>query len=286
MDAAARALAVSAFALTSFGLAHTAAQAQPYSNNGYIQQPAAPAGDATTVYGGGTGYGQSAPPPYAQPAPYAPAPVPAPPPPAAPAQTAPDLVQVMQNAGQFQTFLQLADVAGFTDALHRGGPYTVLAPTEAAFRRLPQGTVANMLNSKSFAISFVRFHLLQGEVRVADMLRGSQALRTLQGNVLQVATRDGRLTLNGAAVIEPDLVAQNGIVQGLAAFTLPVYPGALEGQREPGAGGQPGAQGTVAPLVAPPVAPPPPPTPPEIVPTPPKTEPYPPPGSAGPTFYR
>jgi uncharacterized surface protein with fasciclin (FAS1) repeats len=260
-------------------------------------------GDSTSVYGGQVqqpSYGQSPPPlPYSQPVanpsyespgaydgpppPRSSAPPPqseyTPPPSQAPA--APDLVQVMQKAGQFSTFLQLADVAGYTDALHRGGPYTVFAPTDAAFQRLPPGTVRNMLNSRTTAISFVRFHIVKGKLRVADLLRAAAPVQTLQGNTLQIGRGDGHVTLNGAAIIAPDEVANNGVVQGLNAFLLPVYPGAREGQREPDQG-QP-ADGTGAPPAAVQPAAPPPPT---VVPTPPKTGAYPPGSSGGPAYYR
>jgi uncharacterized surface protein with fasciclin (FAS1) repeats len=252
-------------------------------------------GDSTSVYGGGPqpSYGQSAPMPYSPPTPnpgYAPpttygappppspsAPPPqseyAPPPP--PAQSGPDLVQAMQASGQFSVFLQLADIAGFTDALHRGGPYTVFAPTDGAFQRLPQGTVRNMLNSRSTAISFIRFHLASGTIRVADLVRATQPVQTLQGNTLQIGRGNDHVTLNGAAIIAPDMAASNGIVQGLNAFLLPVYPGALEGQQQPDAG-QTGADGG-----SPAMAPPPP-----VMATPPKTGSYP-PGSGGePAYYR
>lgn len=267
---------------------------------GFAQDAYSPyQGDSTSVYGGGVqpSYGQSAPTPYSQPTPnrnYAPPaaydgpPSPgssAPPPqrgyapPPSQAQTAPDLVQTMQQAGQFSTFLQLADIAGFTDALHRGGPYTVFAPTDAAFQRLPQGTIRNLLNSRSTAISFVRFHLSSGTIRVTDLVRAAEPVRTLQGNTLQIGRGSNHVTLNGAAIIAPDLAANNGVIQGLNAFLLPVYPGALEGQREPDAG-QVGAGSGQSPAAAPPPPPPP------VMPTPPKTGAYPPGSSGGPAYYR
>jgi uncharacterized surface protein with fasciclin (FAS1) repeats len=270
---------------------------------GFAQSPYSPyQGDATSVYGGEApqpSYGQSAPPlPYSPPVAnpdYAPpaaydGPPPygqsAPPPqseyapPASQAPAGPDLVQAMQQAGQFSTFLQLADVAGFTDALHRGGPYTVFAPTDAAFQRLPQGTIRNMLNSRSTAISFVRFHLAAGTIRVADLVRAAAPVRTLQGNTLQIGRGNNHVTLNGASIIAPDLAADNGIVQGINAFLLPVYPGALEGQPEPNPGQAGAGSG------APPAATPPPPAPAPVMPTPPKTGAYPPGGSGGPAYYR
>jgi uncharacterized surface protein with fasciclin (FAS1) repeats len=144
----------------------------------------------------------------------------------------------MQAMGQFQTFLKMADVAGFTDALNRGGPYTVFAPTDAAFTRLPPGTVANMLRNQAFVISFVRFHMVPGQIRTADMARPSQPLQTLQGNVLDIGTRGGQITVNGAAIVLPDRPASNGMIQGLTAFALPVYPsyGPGAGQTAPGGG--------------------------------------------------
>jgi uncharacterized surface protein with fasciclin (FAS1) repeats len=257
-------------------------------------------GDATSVYGGRVqpSYGQGAPMPYSPPTPnpdYAPPAAydgPPPPSPSGPppqgayapspsqAPAGPDLVQAMQQAGQFSVFLQLADVAGFTDALHRGGPYTVFAPTDAAFQRLPQGTIRNMLNSRSTAISFVRFHLASGTIRVADLVRAAEPVRTLQGNTLQIGRGDNHVTLNGAAIVAPDLAADNGIVQGLNAFLLPVYPGAQEGQPEPNAS-QAGPGGSTSPAMAPPPPPPPP-----VMPTPPKTGSYPPGSSGGPAYYR
>lgn len=278
-------------------------------------------GDSTTVYGGGTpapysrspsydeapppyaGPGYTAPPPYAGPPqpyaaptpppdyaspPYAAPPQPyaapatdrAPPPPAA-STAGQDLVQTMQDSGQYGTFLQLADAAGFTDALHRGGPYTVFAPTDAAFQRLPQGTVRNMLNSRGTAISFVRFHIVQGTLRVTDLLSAGQPLQTLQGNTLQIGRSTGHVTVNGAAVIAPDLVAANGVVQGLSAFALPVYPGALEGRQEPEHG-----QNSPAPTPGGSTPPAPVPSAPPAMPTPPKTGAYPPADPGGPAYYR
>ena len=232
---------------------------------GYIQGPGgygAPPPDAssTTVYGGPANPdqppppppplynsgGRSMPPPYAQAPGYGAPPSPPPPPPAydpaaapaAQAQSGPNLTEALQAAGQFRTFLQIADVAGYIDALNRGGPYTVFAPTDAAFTRLPPGTVANMLRNQAFVISFVRFHMVPGQIRTADMARPSQPLQTLQGNVLDIGTRGGQITVNGAAIVLPDHPASNGMIQGLAAFALPVYPsyGPGAGQTAPGGG--------------------------------------------------
>ena len=198
-------------------------------------QPAAPDSSSTTVFGGtGGGYGAAPPPPP-------PPPPPAPAPPVAEAPKGPSLVEAMGAAGQFRTFLQVADIAGFTDALNRGGPYTVFAPTDTAFARLPQGTVNNLLRNRFSAISFVRFHLVPGAIQTADMVRPLRPLQTLQGNFLDLRTSGGQLTVNGAPIVLPDRPASNGMVHGLAAFTLPVYPGQYEGQRAPNQQGPTGA---------------------------------------------
>jgi uncharacterized surface protein with fasciclin (FAS1) repeats len=134
----------------------------------------------------------------------------------------PTIVELAQKAGQFQTLLAAAQAAGLVGALNGEGPLTVFAPTDAAFAKLPEGTVANLLKpeNKDKLAAILKFHVVAGRVDARSAVTAGSA-KTLQGQTIEIGIVDGRITVEGAHVIGSDLNAKNGVVHVLDAVILP-----------------------------------------------------------------
>jgi uncharacterized surface protein with fasciclin (FAS1) repeats len=115
--------------------------------------------------------------------------------------------------------VQAADLAG---TLSGAGPFTVFAPTNAAFEKLPAGTVDNLLKpeSKQQLTNVLTYHVVPGTYRAAD-LKDGQKLKTVQGNELTVMMKDGKVMIDGATVTAPDLISSNGVIHVLDAVVMP-----------------------------------------------------------------
>jgi len=115
------------------------------------------------------------------------------------AASAADIVDTAISAGQFNTLVKAVQEAGLVDTLKGAGPFTVFAPTDAAFAKLPAGTLAALLNDKAKLQKVLTYHVVAGEVKAADVKPG--AVKTVEGQSLQVRTK-------GGAVMEADMPAQ------------------------------------------------------------------------------
>jgi uncharacterized surface protein with fasciclin (FAS1) repeats len=115
--------------------------------------------------------------------------------------------------------VQAADLAG---TLSGAGPFTVFAPTNAAFDKLPAGTVDNLLKpeSKQQLTNVLTYHVVPGTYKAAD-LKDGQKLKTVQGKELTVMMKDGKVMIDGATVTTPDLVSSNGVIHVLDAVVMP-----------------------------------------------------------------
>lgn len=115
--------------------------------------------------------------------------------------------------------VQAADLAG---TLSGAGPFTVFAPTNAAFDKLPAGTVDNLLKpeNKQQLANVLTYHVVPGTYNAAD-LKDGQKLKTVQGKELIVMMKDGKVMIDGATVTAPDLVSSNGVIHVLDAVVMP-----------------------------------------------------------------
>ena len=133
-----------------------------------------------------------------------------------------DIVAVASGAGQFKTLLAAATAAGLVPTLQSAGPFTVFAPTDAAFAALPAGTVDTLLkpeNRKQLA-SVLTYHVVAGKT-MSTALAGKQvSVATVQGATLAIDGRNG-VTVNGAKVISADIAASNGVIHVIDKVLLP-----------------------------------------------------------------
>lgn len=134
----------------------------------------------------------------------------------------PDLVQTAKAAGGFRTLLAAVDAAGLTHTLVGRGPYTVLAPTDEAFERLPSGTVARLLEpeNRDDLRRILSYHVISGRVP-ASQVRLLRSAATLAGQRVSIGESDGTLTVDDATVTATDIRARNGIIHVIDRVLMP-----------------------------------------------------------------
>lgn len=132
------------------------------------------------------------------------------------------IVQVAIEAGNFKTLVTALKSAGLVETLQGPGPFTVFAPTDAAFAKLPPGTLDALLADKEQLTSVLTYHVLQGKVSSSDIIKSNGAdPATLNGQHVVVAVRGGHVYVNGAQVITADIAASNGVIHVIDAVLLP-----------------------------------------------------------------
>lgn len=136
--------------------------------------------------------------------------------------TSANIVEVAVGAGQFKTLAAALTAADLVDVLRTGGPFTVFAPTDAAFAKLPPGTVENLLKpeNKAKLQAVLKYHLVAGRVTAPDALAAGKA-KTLEGQPVTIALNDGRLQINQAKVQKNDVPASNGVIHIIDTVLLP-----------------------------------------------------------------
>ena len=130
-----------------------------------------------------------------------------------------NIVETARDAGTFQTLLTAVDAAGLGDTLADGGPFTVFAPTDAAFAALPQGTVQGLLADPPALTRVLTYHVVPGRITSAQ-ITGDSEQKTVEGGVLAIA-RNGGVTVNDATVIQADVEAANGVIHVIDRVLIP-----------------------------------------------------------------
>ena len=141
----------------------------------------------------------------------------------APAEApAKDIVDIAIGSADHTTLVAAVTAAGLVETLKGAGPFTVFAPTNAAFSALPAGTVEDLLKpeSKAALTNILTYHVVAGAVKAAD-LKDGQKVKTLQGEELTVTIKDGKVMINGANVTAADLTGSNGVVHVIDAVLMP-----------------------------------------------------------------
>lgn len=140
----------------------------------------------------------------------------------APARTAKtqNLVQTAVAAGQFKTLTKLLRQTGLARTLGRPGPYTVFAPTDAAFKKLPQRTLNLLARDKAKLRAVLLYHVVAGKVTGARVVRLASA-RTLNGKSVRIRVVGSNVLINGAKVTKPDVVASNGVIHVINRVLIP-----------------------------------------------------------------
>ncbi len=138
------------------------------------------------------------------------------------ANPAKDIVGVTVEAGSFTTLVAALKAAGLVETLQGTGPFTVFAPTDAAFAKLPKGTVEALLADKEQLAAILTYHVLPGKVTAADVIKmGKGNPATVNGQTLAIMVSGGKVYLNNATVVAADVMATNGVIHVIDTVVLP-----------------------------------------------------------------
>lgn len=135
------------------------------------------------------------------------------------AATAADIVETATSAGQFKTLVAALKKADLVDTLKGAGPYTVFAPTDEAFAKLPAGALDGLLQDKEKLAAVLTYHVVPGKVMAADVKPGK--VKTVQGQSLTVAAKNDGVMVNDARVVKTDIAASNGVIHVIDSVVLP-----------------------------------------------------------------
>jgi uncharacterized surface protein with fasciclin (FAS1) repeats len=135
------------------------------------------------------------------------------------AMAAQDIVDTAVGAGQFKTLVTAVKAAGLVDTLKGPGPFTVFAPTDAAFAKLPAGTVDALLKDTAKLKSILTYHVVAGKVMAKDVKTGD--VKTVQGQTVALKAEGGKVSVNGANVVLADVAATNGVIHAIDTVIMP-----------------------------------------------------------------
>ncbi len=133
-----------------------------------------------------------------------------------------NIVETAVSTNMFNTLVAAVKAAGLADTLMGDGPFTVLAPTDDAFKKLPAGTIESLLKpeNKDMLVKILTYHVISGEVR-SDQVAAMQKAKTLQGQKVKIKTKGSTVMINGAKVIKADVEASNGVIHVIDTVLMP-----------------------------------------------------------------
>jgi uncharacterized surface protein with fasciclin (FAS1) repeats len=133
-----------------------------------------------------------------------------------------DIVDTAAGAGKFNTLVAAVKAAGLVDTLKSAGPFTVFAPTDEAFAKLPKGTVEDLLKpeNKAKLVAILTYHVLPAKVMAADISGKKMSAKTVQGTDIAVDAMSG-VKINDATVVSADIAATNGVIHVIDSVLLP-----------------------------------------------------------------
>ena len=129
-----------------------------------------------------------------------------------------DIVDIAVSAGSFNTLVTAVEEAGLVDTLKSDGPFTVFAPTDEAFAKIPQDQLNALLNDKEMLTKVLTYHVVSGKVMAADVSAGM--VPTVEGSSITVTTANG-VRVDDAKVIKTDIVASNGVIHVIDTVIMP-----------------------------------------------------------------
>jgi uncharacterized surface protein with fasciclin (FAS1) repeats len=133
-----------------------------------------------------------------------------------------DIVTVASNAGTFNTLVAAVKASGLADTLQDDGPFTVFAPTDAAFAKLPRGAIDGLLADNDKLKAVLTYHVVPGSLMASDIVKmGGAELETVNGASVRVTLRDGNVFIDGAKVVSTNIIASNGIIHVIDAVIVP-----------------------------------------------------------------
>jgi len=134
----------------------------------------------------------------------------------------PDIIDTAVAAGTFETLATAVGAAGLVETLKGEGPFTVFAPNDEAFAKLPAGTVESLIKpeNKAKLTGILTYHVVAGKVMAEDVMKMSSA-ETVNGQSAKVAVVDGKVKLDSATVIATDIVCDNGVIHVIDSVIMP-----------------------------------------------------------------
>ena len=133
-----------------------------------------------------------------------------------------NLVDTAAANGSFRTFGKALDAAGMTETLRGTGPFTVFAPTDAAFEKLPAGKLESLFKpeNKEELVSLLNYHVVSGRKTTADVGKWDAA-RTVNGHSAPIILKDDQLSIDGALITSADIGSSNGLLHGIDKVNIP-----------------------------------------------------------------
>jgi len=133
-----------------------------------------------------------------------------------------DIVDTAVAAGSFKTLAAALGAGELVETLKGKGPFTVFAPTDDAFAKLPKGTVEELLKpeNKAKLVKILTYHVVPGKVMAADVVKLSKA-KTVEGSEVKITVADGKVKVNGANVVKTDITTSNGVIHVIDSVILP-----------------------------------------------------------------
>ncbi len=133
-----------------------------------------------------------------------------------------DIIDTAVAAGSFKTLAAAVTAAGLIDVLKGEGPFTVFAPSDAAFAKLPAGTVESLIEpkNKDQLVSILTYHVVAGNVTAEEVTKMSSAT-TVQGQSVNIEVRDGAVFVNDASVVTADIICDNGVIHVIDSVIMP-----------------------------------------------------------------
>jgi uncharacterized surface protein with fasciclin (FAS1) repeats len=131
-----------------------------------------------------------------------------------------DIIETAKAAGSFNTLAKAIEAAGLTETLKGEGPFTVFAPTDEAFAKLPEGTVESLLQDKEKLATILKYHVVAGEVSSSQAMKISEA-KTVADKSLKISKSGKKLMVGNATVTQADIPASNGVIHVIDTVLLP-----------------------------------------------------------------
>jgi uncharacterized surface protein with fasciclin (FAS1) repeats len=131
-----------------------------------------------------------------------------------------DIVETAVGAGQFKTLVTAVKEAGLVETLKGKGPFTVFAPTDEAFAKIPKETLNAVLKDKKKLTSILTYHVVPGKVMAADVVKLKSA-KTVNGQELTIAVKNGEVMVDNAKVIKTDIKCSNGVIHVIDTVVMP-----------------------------------------------------------------
>ena len=133
-----------------------------------------------------------------------------------------DIVDTAAAAGSFKTLAKALQAAGLIETLKGAGPFTVFAPTDDAFAKLPEGTLETLLKpeNKQKLQRILTYHVVPGKVKASDVVK-LQSAKAVSGDTIAIVAHNGGVTVDNARVVQTDIEASNGVIHVIDAVILP-----------------------------------------------------------------